>query len=87
MAFSRITAPTKIGRIAIHIYSELDPNDATGATVLNPTGAFELQLLDANLDIVKSASGNLAPQLTATQQQQILNLMQALRAKATSEAL
>lgn len=87
MVFTKPPAASKIGRLGIYVYTDIDPNDPTGATVLQPSGSFELQLLDSNLNVVRAASGNLAPQLTAAQQQQVQNLMQALRTKAQTEAL
>lgn len=75
--------PAKAGRITIHITTALNPD----GSVSTATGNFELQLVDAAGNDVRTISGDLVPQLTPAQQQGAVDLMTALRVKANAEAV
>lgn len=91
--FTRNTVPTKVGVLTVQLTSvpALDKpagtNPQGGTQQTPPTGRFYLQLLDTDDNEVRIVSGDLVPYLTPAQAQGLVDLMQALRTKAVTEAL
>ena len=75
--------PTAIGDFSVQLVDRASPEPDQPAQ----TALFEIQVLDADGNIMRLMRGNLAPHITTAQRQALMSFMSDLRVQAEQQIL